>query len=618
VAIKLFELGYKISMLGASAFESSLRGISGQVERLNSSFSKTSNFRQAGANLAMAGAGVAGVGAGVLYALKGAVDEAAALDASMHHLSTALDSGAKGQREYAQAAKFAEANSIKFNYAQTDIIDNLYRSISFTNDYNAALAVTSASLAVAKGNMGDARTVGEQLAIVWNDFGDKSKAAAPQIQHFADVMAYASRHGAFHDVNQLNAALTESIGAAKAAGMSYEDLVATIAGFSKVGMQGSEAGAAIEESLQAFARGGLAKLGSSLATFKNGSLDVIGTFANLKKASDAGTISATQFQAAAKALGIRGSRALAIDVSDLEKFRDTLHDPAIVKGAAMEGAAKILADYNEQMGILGQKWHDFRDKLGDQLLPTLTKIGGAVGSVVDLLNGFATAHPIITKLIVTFVAFGAALAVVAGGLAVLAGGVLALGSFMGIGTGLMLMIGGIGAAIAAAAALIITFWSPLKTFFTTMIPQAFNWGVGLLKSFAAGLWSAMTWPIHAVEHLGSVILDHFKMHSPAKLGPLRHFHDLGIVQTLAANLQPRGLAPALSRLALATMVAGPMMLAGAGAGGGGGGPTIVINYTANVTASSPADWRHAARANADELVQIIEAKYERRDRRRFD
>jgi hypothetical protein len=197
--------------------------------------------------------------------------------------------------------------SVKFNYAQTDIIDNLYRAKSFLGDWNTALAVRQASLAVAKGNMGDAATVGQQLATVFNDFGDKTKAANPQINHFADLMVYISRNGAFHNVNELNEALSMSIGAAKAAGMSYEDTLATLNAFRAVGV---DAVTALEESLQAFARGKLQKnLGVALATFKNGSLDVIGTFVNLRHELGAGVITVQKFQAAAAVLGDGGDQA---------------------------------------------------------------------------------------------------------------------------------------------------------------------------------------------------------------------------------------------------------------------------------------------------------------------
>jgi hypothetical protein len=53
--------------------------------------------------------------------------------------------------------------SVKFNYAQKDIIDNLYRSQSLLGDWNAAMQVTQTSLAVAKGSMGDAAMVGGVL-----------------------------------------------------------------------------------------------------------------------------------------------------------------------------------------------------------------------------------------------------------------------------------------------------------------------------------------------------------------------------------------------------------------------------------------------------------------------
>ena len=63
------------------------------------------------------------------------------------------------------------------------------------------------------------------------------------------MLAYATRHFAFANVGQLTAGISESIGAAKAAGLSFEDLVATLSAFNKVGLQGGEAGAAVIETI---------------------------------------------------------------------------------------------------------------------------------------------------------------------------------------------------------------------------------------------------------------------------------------------------------------------------------------------------------------------------------
>jgi TP901 family phage tail tape measure protein len=414
MAIKLFELGFILKAIDGG-LSGNLTKVAAQLDAINGSAKGMAPLREAGANLAYMGGTIAAIGAGIAMPLKSAVEAAASVDQAMQHLSTNLDGGTAGVKEFAQAQEFAEKMSVKFNYAQTDIIDNLYRAKSFLGDWNTALAVTQASLAVAKGNMGDAATVGQQLATVFNDFGDKTKAALPQINHFADLMAYISRNGAFHDVNELNEALGMSIGAAKAAGMSLEDTLATLNALKAVGV---DAGTALEESLAAFGRNKNAftgLVGNALALTKSGGLDVIQTFVNLRKEVGNGAITLQKFQEASSALGIRGERALTINVDDLVRNQKALHDPSLVNGAAMQGALTMLDSFNEKMGILGKKWEAFKEAGGKQLLGPLMAVAGGVGTVLSAVAGFAKAHPMLTKFVVTFAAIGAALLIVVGG-----------------------------------------------------------------------------------------------------------------------------------------------------------------------------------------------------------
>ncbi len=158
-----------------------IQELQAKVEGFQKTLKQTAPLREFGQNAAIMGGAVAGAGLLVGYGLKRAVDAAAVVNAAMTHLDTNLDSGTAGLREHAQALDLARKASVQFNYAQKDIIDNLYRSISFTGDFNEALAVTKASLALAKGNRGDAAAVGEQFAIIANDFVDKTKPVAAQI-----------------------------------------------------------------------------------------------------------------------------------------------------------------------------------------------------------------------------------------------------------------------------------------------------------------------------------------------------------------------------------------------------------------------------------------------------
>ena len=201
---------------------------------------QTRDLAQVGQSLAVGGAAAIGAGALIGYGLKSAVSAAGDLNEHLQYLKTALDGGAAGQRELAQATTLAQQASIRFNTAQTDVVDNLYKSISYTGNWAAAMAVTQNSLAVAKGGMGDAAEIGKSLSIVWNDFGNKAMAAAPQVKHFADLIAYTSRHGAFANVGELMSGFNIAIGGAKAANMPLTDLLATLQAFSAVGMGGTE------------------------------------------------------------------------------------------------------------------------------------------------------------------------------------------------------------------------------------------------------------------------------------------------------------------------------------------------------------------------------------------
>lgn len=456
MALRDFLFGFKF--IATDYVSPVLKNIQGRIEAVNEQVKATASWREVGTNMAVVGAGIAAVGGGVALTLKRFVDSAADIDEHLRHLSTTLDSGAAGVRELAQAHELAAKWSVRYNYAQKDIIDNLYKSISFTGDYNSGLAVTMNSLAVAKGNLGDATKVGESLSIMLNDWPGKVGHTADQAQRLADLLAYTSRHGPFEDVGQLTAGLDVAIGSVKAVGLSAEDTMAMLQAYSRVGMVGTEAGTAMMETLQAFAKGKLqTDLGVALATTKSGALDMIGTMVNLRRELGSGVITVNQWQRAVAALGIRGQRALAVNVDDLVAFQKQLYDPSVIKGAAMQGATEMMGAFSEQMGVLGKKWDILSEMLGRDLLGPIQRIGSALGHVLDATISFATAHPQIVKFVVTFAAIGAAIAVVVGGAAALVGGLMMAASFLPIGGGILATIGLIGTAIAGVSAAVITF-----------------------------------------------------------------------------------------------------------------------------------------------------------------
>jgi TP901 family phage tail tape measure protein len=694
-------------------FSGPMRKIEGAMATFQKSVKAAKGLSEIGSSMIGAGAPILGMGLAIGYGLKKALDSAAEVNEAMTHLSTTLDSGTAGVREYAQSQADAEAMSVKFNYAQKDIIDNLYRSVSFLGNYDTALAVTNASLAVARGNMGDAAMTGQTLATVYNDFGDKTKNAVAQVGHFADLTAYISRHGAFHSVDELNSALGESIGAAKAAGMSYEDTIATLNAFKAVGVQ---PGTALAESLAAFARHKL-DVGNALVTFKNGALDVIGTFVKLRQEVGSGAITLQQFERYSKALGIRGERALTVNTDDLLAMQKALHDPTLINGAALQGATTMMSAFNNQIGALGKRFEVLGDLIGGPLMAPLTKLASMFGKILDYVTDFAKHHATFTKWAVAFTSVAAISAILVGGLLVLGGGLLMVSASFGIATasaalfwsaaliGIPVLIAG----IAAGAYEIYKHWGPIKAWFAEQwgeitttathawatitsvwgsigawftgqwgqittaastawaliaglpgkifgkwMPEFFDWGAKLLKTFAEGIWSAFNWPLDAMKSLVGRIAKYLPHLSPAEIGPLSTLDRLPFSETFALSMKPAPVIDAMRRLAAAavfepmhvvhslpTMSAAlgmptmgisspamvspvrPEMLPAPRSGGRTeAGGSIVIHYSPNITVNgasgSPEDWVKAMRQHGDDVVRLVEDKLSRRDRLRYD
>ncbi len=603
-----------------------------QVEQLNKAVKDTSHFREAAANVGMIGAALAGAGAAIALPLKGAVEEYGNVQQSLIHLGTALDEHEDRIADLAKAHEFAAQASLKFNVAQEDVIQNLFLGASFGLSFKQSLDNASVALAVAKGGMGDAAEVGKATAVIMNDFGDSTKDAAPQLQHFGDVLAYATRHFAFANVGQLTSGISESIGAAKAAGLSYEDLVATLSAFNKVGLQGSEAGAAVIETLQAIGRGGFAKAGVEVARFNDGAIDVIGSLRNLQEAAHrtGDVVQLEMFQRLSKALGARGTRALAVNAEDLANIREQL-TPENVGGAAASGAAQMMSAYNEQVGLVSKSWDLLKDQIGEQLAPTIQILAQALSKVVQWFAAAAEAHPLITKLAVTFAAISAALLIIGGGLAALIGGAVWLAGMAGVSWALATTLTVVGATIAGIGTLLVAFgptvihalgsvvgfieahWQTglvaaltgpfgiavlaIRHFF----PQFYDAGVNLLKQLGEGMLSALSYPIHAISEVATRIRAHLPF-SPAKEGPLSDLGNVKISQTIAERIQAepiaaamrralgravnvelsgfRGIAAAVAPLALATFA--PTFAGGTGPLPASRGQ-IVVNMTINIS-----------------------------------
>ena len=316
-------------------------------------------------------------------------------------------------------------------------------------------------------------------------------------------------------------------------------------------------------------------------------------------------------------------------VDNLDKMRNA---SAAINGA---GGAALMAEeavnagtFANQSVKLANAWENIKVALGSALLPGLTSIVSMMAKVATHVRTFADNNPQIVKFGMIFVAVGAAVAIAAGAALALAAGFVALSTLAPAIAGLVLPISVIGTVIAATAAAVATWapWivKPIWNLATTL----FTAGANIIKALASGIWSAITFPQHAIEAVVTKIRGYLRF-SPAHEGPLRNLNRVRIVETIAESIRPGPALAAIRRTAAAIAIAAPIAvapmmtapaLAGAARGAPGGGTVVNIQYspTFNIPPGTNAqEWLAAARQHARELKEIIESRNAHELRREF-
>jgi hypothetical protein len=147
---------------------------------------------------------------------------------------------------------------------------------------------------------------------------------------------------------------------------------------------------------------------------------------------------------------------------------------------------------------------------------------------------------------------------------------MASAAFIGIGGGIIAAIAGIGAAVAAAIAIWVTWRHEIYDWFAELpakLGSATWWknmGLAIVRGIGDGMLAGIGYLLGPLGKIGSLIIDHFKGHSPPPLGPLHQLNKVNLVRTIADTMTPAPMLSAVRRVALVTALAAPMMV-GAGA-----------------------------------------------------
>lgn len=586
MAIKLFELGFVLKAI--DHVSGVLKEVETRIEGLNSHVKNTARWREAGQNMAVIGAGAAAFGAGIGYGLIKTVQAASQVQDQLYRLRNTLPSGAEGVRALGQAQAAAAAYSLKHATSETDLLKAIYLGTSAGLKMKTSIVAAKDAAALATGVTGDLATIQRTLNLAYINFRNPALSAQENMQSLSDTMAKAAAFD-YQDVNELREQLMIAGPTAVQTGTSFKDLVTVLADWTRAGLTGTMAGEALEESLHGVlnmnktlgiaqkrnAEGGI-DLVRSLGAIRKHYIDLYGSMAAIPIAVQ---------QQIQKAFGIRGTRVLLLDDATMRKMRGELDH---VTGATQQFQAQMEKAPSKQWAILVNNLRQMEIVIGNQLLPTLITVGQALRAVLGPLIAWMKEYPMIVKFVALFAGIAAVIALVAGAAAALAGGFLMLASFAPAIAALAAPVALIGAGIAATGAAILTLGPMISGFFTSTIPQAFEWGVNLLKTFARGIGSAAMWPVHAIENVVGKLRSYLPF-SPAKLGPLRDLNRVRIVETIAETIRPAPVLTAIRRVAAATAIAAPMIVgAGAPAIAGAAMPasaaaTVVVNYSPRIT-----------------------------------
>lgn len=270
---------------------------------------------------------------------------------------------------------------------------------------------------------------------------------------------------------------------------------------------------------------------------------------------------------------------------------------------------------NSQM----QQWNNVKEALsvnvGSPMMEVLKQLGAVLKPLLIGMAEFARRHPNIVKMVGIFIALSSVLMILVGVFFLVKAAIIGIGLVMAfVGAPLLL----IPLAIAAAAAVIFVYWTPIKAFFINLwagIVGAFskawefiknifskmgsylkdNWkslligalmgpfvllhtllftaGGKIPEMIGKGIKAGVGKVWDAVKGMASDIMS-FLPQSPAKKGPLTNLSKVHIVEEIAKTLTPGKANKAMGNLV--TGMTGPVNGGGRSSGSGAGSP---INIT---------------------------------------
>jgi TP901 family phage tail tape measure protein len=302
-------------------------------------------------------------------------------------------------------------------------------------------------------------------------------------------------------------------------------------------------------------------------------------------------------------------------VGDRSKYAGSMNKEFLSAIATTEGAT----------GLAGNALSALNITMGQFLLPTIVKVSGYVSAAAVAVRGWAQEHPVLAKGIMLFLGAGSALLILLGGLALAFAALTAAAAPLEIALGPLLLIVAAIAAVAAAAYLIYDNWDGITGWFSGIwdsimakVNGALNWfraldfgqiGRDLIQGLINGITARLGALKDTVVGTASSVANWFKsklgIHSPSRVFAGLGGHVMaGLDQGLAANTSGP-----LSRITdLSAQMIGALTVGAGGAAIAAAAPAAAAQPPGTAAAGMPmqANYTITIHANGIEAQDIAE------------
>lgn len=377
-----------------------------------------------------------------------------------------------------------------------------------------AIAATQAALTLATAAKTDGAAAARTLGVVYSQMGDRTRPVNAELARLGDVLTRAKQLFPTIDVGALTDPLKDAIPAAKSAGVSFEQLVATLGAFNKAGLQGGEAGAKLR-SLMAGLAPAAQKLGFTMKTTASGGLDLVGTLQAIEaKYGSLATMSPETRAQLEAAFGpeVWGSLALLLgQTADLDKALKGIEGSA---GAAANAQKLLESTSAAEAKMAEQAMAAAKVELAAGLAPVMREVATITREAATAFGAWARENPELVATLGKVLVVAAGIAAVAGPLLVAGGAAVSFAGFL-VGVAIPALVAATAAAwgfavallanpitwvvlaIVAAAALIYIYWEPIREFFIDLwndVTDAFLWAADV----ATRVWDAAAGELDAI------------------------------------------------------------------------------------------------------------------------